>query len=1043
MWFTRISINNPVMATMMMAAIVVLGLFAYNRLPIDQFPELNFPVVVISTEYPGASPEVVETEVSRVLEEAVNTVSGLKTLSSRSYEGTSILIAEFDLLVNSAQAAQDVREKIALIKPVLRDEVKEPVITRFNPDDFPVASILIEPNPDAAQPPNLRQLTLLAEQVVKKRLENIRGVGAANLQGGSKRQLRIEIQPNKLELYNVSMNQVLNALAQDNQLLPLGAIKTNYRESVVQLDARLKSLEDFRNLVVTNNQGKQVLLGELALIRDGEAELKSLALYQGQRVLSIDVLKSQDANSVDVVDRVRKSLKDIETELQGQVRLSLARDLSQPIRNSLQDVRKTLIEGALLTVVIVFLFLGSWRSTVITGLTLPVSLIGTFSVLYAAGFTINTLTLLAMSICVGLLIDDAIVVRENIVRHLQTGKPHRQAALEGTQEIGLAVLATTFSIVAVFLPVGFMGGIIGQFFHQFGITVACAVLLSMFVSFTLDPMLSSVWHDPQAHGIQSKSLGGRLLGGFQTLMTRLEQAYVRLLRWGLSKPKTVLALALLSFVASFGLLKWVGVEMTPPVDNSELGIQYYTPEGSPLELTERKAAQVEAVVRQHPEVMYVYTAINTGITAGKNYASAYVKLTPRSERKQSVSQLAAVLRLELAQIAGITVTQVGAQQSVGSGKPIQVSLLGPDLEMLKTLSEQVKTRMQTDSRLVDFDSSLKATKPTVRVELNRQALSDRGLTVQQIDSAIRPLLAGRTVGTWTAPDQDNYDVVVQVPENARQQIQQLGNLPLTVQTPNGPVQVKLAEVATLEPARAAAQINRKYLTREVLLSANVQGAAAGTVGNELKQALASIDLPPGYRISYGGSSKDMDDTLSFAIQALVLAVVFIYLILASQFGSFIQPLVIMMSLPLSLIGVILALLIFGSTLNIFSIIGFVMLMGLVTKNAILLVDFANQAIKRGATARDALLQAAETRLRPILMTTLAMVFGMLPLAIARGEGSEQRSPMAHAVIGGVITSTLLTLIVVPVLISLIENYKAKKKSKQIKQDPAPFDKIAS
>lgn len=1030
MWFTRISIQNPVMATMMMAALLVLGLFAYNRLPIDQFPDLNFPVVVITAEYPGASPEVVETELTRPLEEVVNTISGLKTLSSRSFEGTSLIIAEFDLLTDGPQAAQDVREKVALIRPILRDEIKEPVITRFNPDDFPIASVLIQANKSL----NLRQLSLLSEQVIKRRMENVRGVGAANLNGGTSRQLRIEIKPQALEQSNLSLAQVLSAISQDNQILPLGSLKTEGSESVIQLDARLQSATDFEKLVIANTQGKQILLGEVARIVDSEQEIRSLALYQGQRVISIDILKTQDANSVEVVDAVRAAIVDIEKELGGEVKLTLARDLSQPIRNSLQDVRKTLFEGALLTVVIVFLFLGSWRSTVITGLTLPISLIGTFTVLYAMGFTINLLTLLAMSICVGLLIDDAIVVRENIVRHLQTGKDHKQAALEGTQEIGLAVLATTFSIVAVFLPVGFMGGIIGQFFHQFGITVACAVLLSMFVSFTLDPMLSSVWYDPQAHGQSFKGPLGKLLDWFQTLMLRLESLYVKLLKWGLAWPKTVLMVALLSFVASFGLLKFVGVEFTPQADNSELSVQFYTPEGSPLEFTERKSLQVEQLIKQHPEVLYVYTTINTGISAGKNYASVYVKLRPRVERTRTVANLSKLLRTELRQIAGVTITQVGAQQSVGSGKPVQVSLLGPDLKVLQNLSEQVKALMLKDPRLVDLDSSLKATKPTVKVVIDRQATADRGLSIQQIDNSLRPLLTGRTIGTWKAPDEENYDVVVQLSEQDRRQIEQLSALPLTVQSSNGPVQLRLGDIARFERSQAAAQINRKYLTREVLLSANVEGAAAGSVSADLQKAIAQMDIPPGYRVSYGGSTKDIKDTLNFALQALVLAIVFIYLILASQFSSFIQPLIIMMSLPLSLIGVILALLVFGSTLNIFSIIGFVMLMGLVTKNAILLVDFTNQSMKKGLQIKDSLILAAETRLRPILMTTLAMVFGMLPLALAQGEGSEQRSPMAHAVIGGVITSTLLTLLVVPVLFSLIENYKAKKKSKQIKQD---------
>ncbi|MFN4329021.1 MAG: efflux RND transporter permease subunit [Limnobacter sp.] len=1016
MWFTRISIHNPVMATMMMAALLVVGLFAYFRLPIDQFPTLNFPVVVVTAKYPGAAPEIVESELTRPLENAINTLAGLKTLSSRSYEGTAVVIAEFDLLTDASVAAQDVREKVALVRSALRDEISEPVITRFNPDDLPIASVLIEP----AQPTtSLREITLLAELTIRKRIENVRGVGAANLVGGTTRQLRVELNPDALDRHGVSAQEVIAALARDNQTLPLGRLKTPVTESVIELDARLNTLEDFRRLVIRQTGGRQITLGELATLRDGEKSQESLALVNGKPVVSVDILKAQDANSVDVIDDLKETLTALERELDGQVKLSLARDQSKPIRNSLTDVRNTLMEGALLTVVIVFLFLGSWRSTVITGLTLPISLIGTFSVLYAMGFTINLLTLLAMSICVGLLIDDAIVVRENIVRHLQMGKDHHAAALEGTREIGLAVLATTFSIVAVFLPVGFMGGIIGQFFHQFGITVACAVLLSMFVSFTLDPMLSAVWYDPQAHGQSFGGPLGRVLTGFQRLMAALEARYVRLLRWGLKRPKTVIAVALLSFFASFALLRFVGVEFTPQADNSELTITFQTPEGSPLELTERKALQVESLIRAHPEVVLAYTTINTGFATGKNYATVYVKLVPRKARAFTVPQFSARLRQELAVVAGVRVTQVGAPASVSSGKPIQVSILGPEMAVLDKLAGQITRLMQEDPRLVDLESSLKPTKPTVRVNVDRAKLADLGLTANAINAAIEPLMSGKTVGTWKAPNEENYDVVVQLPESGRQNVEQLGQLPLMQGT-------RLRDVAALEPGYAAAQINRKYLTREVLLSANVDRAAAGTVSGALQAKIAQLDLPPGYRITYGGSTKDIKDTLGFALQALVLAIVFIYLILASQFGSFLQPLVIMMSLPLSLIGVILALLVTGSTLNIFSIIGFVMLMGLVTKNAILLVDFANQAMKRGEPVHQALLAAAETRLRPILMTTLAMVFGMLPLALAQGEGSEQRSPMAHAVIGGVITSTLLTLLVVPVLVALLEQAKTRR-----------------
>jgi len=584
MWFTRISINNPVFATMMMAALLVLGVFSYSRLSIEQFPDVTFPVVVVDTEYPGAAPENVEEELTRKIEESVNTVSGIKTLSSRSFEGKSTVIIEFDLTVDPKVAAQDVREKVAIIRPTFRDEIKEPKVSRFNPDDFPIASVAV-----LSSSRSLRELTTLADQIIKKRLENVGGVGQATLVGGVKRQIKVYLNLEALEAQKIGADQVLKALQTENQDLPAGSIVGSSNEKIVQIKARLSTPQDFRNLIVARRGGKAVTLGQVAEIEDGQEEEENSALINGQRALSIDIVKAQGENTIAVVDGVRRVVKELPAFLPPDVRVEIVRDASTGIRNSVADVKKTMIEGALLTIAIVFLFLASWRSTVITGLTLPIALIGTFLFIYAFGFTLNLLTLMALSLSVGLLIDDAIVVRENIVRHVAMGRGHREAALVGTQEIGLAVLATTLSIVAVFLPVGFMGGIIGRFFHQFGVTVVAAVMISMFVSFTLDPMLSSVWHDPEAEGRFGRGPLGRLLGWFHGFMERLSQRYGQLLAWSLAHRKTVLAIAAASFILSFPLLKYVGSEFVPDPDLSELQVQLKTPVGSSLELTEAKA----------------------------------------------------------------------------------------------------------------------------------------------------------------------------------------------------------------------------------------------------------------------------------------------------------------------------------------------------------------------------------------------------------------------------------------------------------------------
>ncbi len=1046
MWFTRISIGNPVLATMMMLAFVVLGLFSYKNLRVDQFPDVTFPVVVVQTDYPGASPETVESDITRKIEEAVNTVNGINALTSRSYEGSSVVIIEFVLTVDPAQAAQDVREKVALIRSAFRKEVKEPRITRYDPADQPIFSVAVTNDPAAGRQRSLRELTTIADQVVKKRLENVRGVGSVSLVGGVKREINIYVDPIAMEALGIGVDQIINAVRNENQELPTGAIRSLANEKVVQVQGRIRNPQDFANIIVARRGGQPVTLAQVASVVDGQEEQESLALYNGQRTLALDILKAQGQNTIEVADGLNAALRELGPRLKTLypgVRTEVIRDGSRQIRVGVQNVRSTLLEGAALTILIVFLFLNSWRSTVITGLTLPVALIGTFLFMNMFGFTINMITLMALSLCVGLLIDDAIVVRENIVRHagMTVGgqfKNHKTAALEGTAEIGLAVLATTLSIVAVFLPVGFMGGIIGRFFHQFGVTVAAAVLISMFVSFTLDPMLSSVWPDPVLHdehgnrirrGWYANSIG-RVLEQFERLVQWLSDGYQKLLQWSLRHRLSTLAIAFLMFLAGLAIpaAGLIGTEFVPQADYSETGITFYTPVGSSLEFTESKTHQVEAVLREFPEVRDTYSTVNTGTAQGKSYASIYVRLVPREQRTRSTTQMTPPLRARLAQIAGITVTHIGAMDGVGGdNKQIRLSLLGADLKQLAALSDQAQGKLRAIPGLVDLDSNLKAEKPTISVQPKRDLAADLGIGVAQIGGALRPLLAGEAASTWRAPDDENYDVNVRLAPGDRNTTEDLSRLMLAssqANTDGSPKMVPLRQVASIVPSTGANQINRRDLNREVELSANVAARSAGEVNADVRQALDGIRWPPGYRYQIGGATKNMQESFGYALSALGLAIIFIYMILASQFGSFLQPLAIMSALPMTLIGVFLALLLFRSTLNIFSIIGFIMLMGLVTKNAILLVDFANQARRTGAERGAALLEAAHVRLRPILMTTLAMVFGMVPLAFGLAEGSEQRAPMGQAVIGGIITSSLLTLVVVPVIYTYLDDLAA-------------------
>ncbi|HSV47357.1 MAG TPA: efflux RND transporter permease subunit [Ramlibacter sp.] len=1034
MWFTRVSLKNPVFATMVMLAFVVLGLFSYQRLKVDQFPNIDFPVVVVTAEYPGASPEIVESEVTKKLEEGVNSIAGINALTSRSYEGQAVVIIEFQLHVDGRKAAEDVREKIASIRPLLRTEVKEPRVLRFDPSSRAIWSLAVLPDASAAKPMSAVELTNWADQVLKKRLENVRGVGSVTLVGGTRREINLYLNPQAMEAFGITAEQVVAAVRNENQGLPVGAIRSQAQERVVQIDARMQRPEDFGRIIVARKGaggGAPVLLEQVARVADGGQELESLALYNGGRTLLLTVQKAQDENTIAVVDGLRKTLDEMKGQLPPGVRLEPITDGSRPIRVSVENVRRTLIEGALLTVLIVFLFLNSWRSTVITGLTLPIAIIGTFLFMHLFGFTINMITLMALSLCVGLLIDDAIVVRENIVRHVQMGKTPYQASLDGTQEIGLAVLATTFSIVAVFLPIGFMGGIIGKFFHEFGITIVAAVLISMFVSFTLDPMLSSVWHDPQidAHGKpgQDRSLYGRTIGRVTGFFDRgtdwLAQAYQSILRWSLGHRLATVLLAVGVFVTSVVMVPLLGTEFVPKADFSETTVNFHTPVGSSLELTEEKARQVEAIVREFPEVRYTLATINTGNAQGKIYASVYVRLVDRKDRGLSVDQMAGVLRERLGRVAGITVTHVGLLDAVGGNKQVEFSLQGPDLKELERLARLVMERVRPIAGLVDLDSSVKPDKPVIDIEVRRDAASDLGLGVASIGASLRTLVAGQTVGNWRAPDDQTYDVNVRLAPEQRNALQQLERLPFATgsNADGSPRVVRLNQVASVRESTGPNQINRRDLTREVAINANVYQRSAGEVSAEIRAQLETIAFPPGYRWQFSGSAKNMAESFNYAVSALAMAVIFIYMILASQFKSFLQPLALMTSLPLTLIGVVLALMAFRSTLSMFSIIGIVMLMGLVTKNAILLVDFAIRMREEGMARTEALLLAAKVRLRPILMTTLAMIFGMVPLAFALTEGSEQRAPMGQAVIGGVITSSLLTLVVVPVVYCYLDD----------------------
>ena len=1019
MILTRVSIKQPVFATMMMAALAVLGLTSYRQLNVDQFPDVEFPLVTVTTVYPGASPEAVERDVTRRIEEAVNTVEGIRTVESTSQEGLSNIVIMFHVETSTQVASQDIRGKVAAIRGELPREIEEPIVQRIDPNALPIISVAVDApglSPQAA--------TQLADKTIKKRLETVAGVGAVNLVGESTREIQVIVDRSRLEGYHVSLAQVVDALRTENVDLPAGSADRGATEALVRVAARGRSAADIARIPVKHADTTTIFVSDVAQVVDGVEQPKNLALLDTTPALALDVLKQSGANTVEVADGIAAMVKRMAAELPPGVSLQIVRDDSTFIRDSIHDVNLTMIIGGVLTVLIVFAFLNSWRSTVITGLTLPISVIAAFTVMKLFGFTLNVMTLMGLSLAIGMLIDDAIVVRENIVRHLQRGKDHVEASMDGTSEIGLAVMATTFTIVAVFIPVAFMGGMVGKFFYEFGITVAAAVLVSLFVSFTLDPMLSSRWVDPDIEEDRHEGLVGRALARFNHWFDGLHGTYERVLAWSLRHRPAVLAMASAAFLGSFPILGLLGGDFMPDFNRGEYQIAFKATPGATLRETGDRARAMVERLKTLPDVEYTYTTVGE---AGTTYrpvteGTTYVKLKPGTGK--SFSQVLSEARQVILQVPGLT---YGLFEAGPFGqKPIQISVRGQSVDELDRISRELMQKMAQIEGVADIETSLEKSKPELQLRVDRGRASDLGVPAGVIGTTLGAGVAGQVATVIEDADGESHDVRVRLRADQRRYAEDL--LELTVPTDkddaNGDkLLVPLREMARAETGTGPSTIRRKNLVREVRVSANPDGRSLGEIGVDISRAQESLQLPPGYDFVRGGDEEELAIRFANMMQALFLAVVFIYLILASQFGSFTQPFAIMLSLPLSLVGVAVALLLTGDTLNIMSMIGLIMLMGLVTKNAILLVDFANQSRREGLARDEALIKAGSTRLRPIVMTTLAMIFGMLPLAFAIGAGAEMRAPMARAVIGGLITSTLLTLVVVPVVYTYLDGLR--------------------
>ncbi|SEP10465.1 efflux RND transporter permease subunit [Propionispora vibrioides] len=1011
MKITDISLKRPVFATVTILALVVLGLFSYISLNVDEYPDVEIPVVAVTVSYPGASPEQVKSKVTQKVEETVSVVPGVDHITSTVKEGSSTTVIQFTMETSAATAAQDVRDKVGRLQGVLPDDAEAPVVTRFDPSETPVASIALTGK--ASQ----RELTILAQDTVAERLEAVNGVAAVNVQGGLDREIQINLDSDKLAAYGLTIPEVTSSLRNENMETPGGKVTDGTRETSLRTMGSLTSPQAILDLPVVRRDGVQLFVKNIASVADTTKSVTSITKLNGSPAVGLDIMKQSGSNTVEVVTNVKKELETIKKDLPPGVEISLVRDNSKNINDSIHDVLFNLIFGGVLAVGIVFLFLGNWRSTMIAAIAIPTSIITSFLAMKALNFTLNTMSLLALSLAVGLLIDDAIVVIENIVRHLEMGKDKFKAASEGTAEIGLAVTATTLTLVAVFLPVGMMTGIVGQFFKQFGITVAVSVLVSLFVAFTLTPMLSAKYLN-NSHEKAPTGRLGRLWEHWNGKFDRATERYGTFLSYALEHRGKVMLIAATLFIGSLALTPFLGSSFIPDSDSGELTISADVDPGMTPEAVGVIADQMADTIRSLPEVTMTYA------NSDNSSINILTKLTDKGQRKRSDNDIIVDLRQKLDGMTGVQVS-VSKKSGMSSGKPVSLVIQGPSLDKLSELAEQVEQIVASTPGAVDVTSSYEAGKPDVQIVVNRDQASDLGVSTSNIASTLQTMFNGTVVSQFKEDD-DAYDIRLILAPGDRKSLSDVNNIYLAGSNRDKDgqtVMVPLSQVTQTVYATSPTQIKRYDRQDQVTISANLKGVTLGEFNTALNKQLSNVALPEGYQFVATGQSQQMKDAFTGIVMALALAVLFIFFVLAAQFESYIDPFAIMLALPLAIIGAILGLLAAGSTISMMSLIGVIMLMGLVTKNAILLIDFAKQSMEKGVARNQALVDAAIVRMRPIMMTTMAMIFGMVPLALGIGPGAETRAPMAHAIIGGLVTSTILTLVVVPVVYTLLDDVK--------------------
>jgi HAE1 family hydrophobic/amphiphilic exporter-1 len=1019
----EVCVRRPVFATMLIVALMVVGGFSFSTLGLDLFPKIDLPTVSVTVSNPGASAEEVETEITKRIEDAINTISGIEDLNSTSAEGISSIVISFSLDKNGDVAAQEVRDKVNRAIPDLPETAKAPVVQKFDPDATPILQMAV------SSPRPLREVTEIADKQIKPRLENINGVGEIQLVGGLKREIRVWVDPDKMRAYNLSVAEVATSLRQQNMELPAGNMNAGATEWSVRTLGRLVDPAQFDEIAIATRGPYVVKLRDIGHAEDSEEEPTTAARLNGDPSVTLVVSKQSGQNTVATADAIKQRLKEIEPLLPKDIRIQMVNDQSIFIKNTVHALESHLIEGSFLAALIVFFFLTNIRTTLIAAVAIPTSIVSTFALMAVMGFALNQITMLALTLMVGIVIDDAIIVLENIYRFMEEKQfPPIRAAIEGTREIGLAVMATTLSLMAVFLPIGFMGGIVGRFMSSFGFTAAFAIGVSALVSFTMTPMLCSKFvkvPPPKKPGSQ----GASKESGFFRFLDRY---YTRMLEWSMAHRKSMVAISVAVMLSTIPLFMLVGKSFVPTDDRSEFQVAVRAPEGTSLAATTTIAERAARDLRGLPGVIATLTSIgnNTsgfgGVSIGAaNRASIYVKLAPRAERSKSQSQDALMLRArELLKHypADLHTSVLQAGGASGGQADVMYVLGGPDLDKLNAYSQAMVQSMKQVPHVADADTSLFFGKPELRVEIDRQRAADLGVRVNDIAQALNTMVAGQVVSTFPSGG-EQYDVRLRAARQYRTSVEGLSQL--TVFSTNKQGWVPLDQVVRLKTGTAPSSISRLNRQRDVIVSANVlPGGSQAEVISQMAKAAKDLHMDPGYGTAVTGTGRELGRAVYYFGLAFALTFIFMYIVLAAQFESFIHPFTILLTLPIAIPFGVLSLLVMGQTINVFSALGMLLLFGIVKKNAILQIDHTNGLRETGMNRYDAIIEANRDRLRPILMTTTALVAGMLPLVISSGEGSATNRSIGVLVVGGQTLCLLLTLLAVPVFYSLFDDFKS-------------------